>query len=420
MSGKSKFSFVEFGECFCVYCKEFLHYDYCKYTYDDENNIVCFHYQYGTLVGHEFEKTIGLLKTFLACKYYVREIVKIDGTEKQFKVTIDELTSFHIIIQLHVSENPEYIANSLSEYLDIIKDLSEQSKGECFYRGESQNYQKGCCNPSLFRNNKEDYEKELFYSALTKAPYEFDGLSSLDILAKMQHYGVPTRLLDVTTNPLCALFFAVFVENHIKDNFYAKNSENSFPYFDVNDLDGCVYFFGNQEKPGCLTFDSDRALLLSNLCKLTDKQKDIIRDYSLSNPDLLVTPEVLDDFKTKYSDDLWEAFTKLIYESERERTALLRNHRIVPRHLLENHFVKPKYSNVRLRAQSGLFIIFGLGGGKVYINPKDRKSPYDIKATRIIIPAYAKEKMLNDLKDLANINEYTIYPEFEHLAKCLK
>lgn len=119
-------------------------------------------------------------------------------------------------------------------------------------------------------------------------------------------------------------------------------------------------------------------------------------------------------------DDLWKAFTKLIYESERERTALLQNHRIVPSDLLKNYFIKPKYSNDRLRAQSGLFIIFGLGGGKVYIDSKDCKSPYDIKATRIIIPAHAREKMLNDLKDLANINEYTIYPEFEHLAKCLK
>lgn len=38
-------------------------------------------------------------------------------------------------------------------------------------------------------------------------PDEFLG-NRFDSLVKMQHFGMPTRLLDTTTNPLVALYFA--------------------------------------------------------------------------------------------------------------------------------------------------------------------------------------------------------------------
>ena len=42
-----------------------------------------------------------------------------------------------------------------------------------------------------------------------KSPLEFKDLNSMfDIMTKYQHYGMCTRLLDLTTNPLVALFFA--------------------------------------------------------------------------------------------------------------------------------------------------------------------------------------------------------------------
>lgn len=416
MNGEVEFSLAEFSKSFYEYSNKFLDFNICKYTFDEETHIACFHYQYNIVFDHELDKIILILKTFIHPKYHIKEINILDESKCRIQIVIDEKTKFCVCFERVAADFNEYTANSLSEYLKIVEHLAERSKGECFYRGEVQNYDE-FCKPSLFRRNKHDDEKKFFYDALSKAPHEFEGLSSLDILAMFQHYGLPTRLLDVTTNPLCALFFSIFAENQIKENHNVRKDEGFFPYLDVNDSDGCVYLFNNQEEDGLLTFDSDKALLLSNLCKLTDKQKGTIRDYSLSNPNLLVTPEILEGFKTKYSNDLWEAFTKLIYESERERTALLRNHRIVPMDLLKNHFVKPKYSNVRIRAQSGLFIIFGLGGGKVYVNPKDRNSPYDIKATRIIIPAQAKGKIFEDLNDLANINQYTMFPEFEHLAK---
>ena len=52
-------------------------------------------------------------------------------------------------------------------------------------------------------------EYNLVNSFLSYEPSAFkDYDNDFDILAKMQHYGIPTRLLDFTTNPLIALYFA--------------------------------------------------------------------------------------------------------------------------------------------------------------------------------------------------------------------
>ena len=45
-----------------------------------------------------------------------------------------------------------------------------------------------------------DAEATLINEFLTRRPDAFSGLSDFDVLAKMQHYGLPTRLLDFTTN----------------------------------------------------------------------------------------------------------------------------------------------------------------------------------------------------------------------------
>lgn len=44
---------------------------------------------------------------------------------------------------------------------------------------------------------------------MRECPAEFDyRMSTFDMLVKMQHYELPTRLLDITENPLVALYFA--------------------------------------------------------------------------------------------------------------------------------------------------------------------------------------------------------------------
>lgn len=79
---------------------------------------------------------------------------------------------------------------------------------ELFFRGACNYYYSEV--PSIFRNKGLlRNEDTIFNECISKNPQDFSGdKSTFDMLVKMQHYGVPTRLLDVTKNPLVALYFA--------------------------------------------------------------------------------------------------------------------------------------------------------------------------------------------------------------------
>ena len=102
----------------------------------------------------------------------------------------------------------EIRVNSVSEFIEKIVRLDKEEGTEIFYRGHANRDWELL--PSIFRTpNGVEKEHLLFRDMVAHEPQSFSECkSTLDYLVQMQHYGLPTRLLDMTTNPLVALYFA--------------------------------------------------------------------------------------------------------------------------------------------------------------------------------------------------------------------
>ena len=109
----------------------------------------------------------------------------------------------------------------------------------------------------VFRGNRKYEEDRLYREMVASFPEEFHGLKYLDRLAKMQHYELPTRMLDITSNPLVALYMAC-------NKIYTGDPEQ------LDDGEVILYF--NQSIKN-RSYDSKTMLIVAALVKLTYEDK---------------------------------------------------------------------------------------------------------------------------------------------------
>ncbi len=107
---------------------------------------------------------------------------------------------------------------NLPEYIRVIEDLQARATGELWYRGTSDissdllpSLYRPRANPDAFPNGLSELEAQLVARFRDRSlPYHTRSLTdTLETLFFMQHFGVPTRLLDWTANPFVGLFFAL-------------------------------------------------------------------------------------------------------------------------------------------------------------------------------------------------------------------
>lgn len=273
---------------------------------------------------------------------------------------------------------------SVSEYLECLSKIKMEPKATfsvgCFTLFRGQANANWLLSPSLYRQNLFEAENLLLTEIKHICPNEF-GNNRFDSLVKMQHFGMPTRLLDVTTNPLVSLYFA------------CESSEQS-------NEDGIVYIFPNMP----VSWSND---------PLVDLVMDFVYDYF---PRKMWLDQMLDQSQKKYRNGSYRLMPDTIDS--------LLHYLTIPAFA-----VMPAKTNERIEAQDGAFFVFGMHFsnrevstnpgtiGRVYYNfePIEIDNVQQIwkKTETLRIPAAAKKGILNQL-DILGINERKLFPDLSH------
>lgn len=355
----------------------------------------------------------------------------------------------------------------LEDFISTIKvSLTECPQDHVrFYRGQHVNKQPIPC---AFRNEKfMNNESEIFNEIVNKKPEEFAKCKcTFDYLVKMQHYGIPTRLLDITSNPLVALYFACSGET-IDPSIYIfdipKSSIKNYSSDTVTIL-SVLARYDEHSKQKLLSYiaemDRLKDLIVNHIIErwefilyidklspyrkkkeeITNQAEAILHLITISKEYMAMPYQILDEYqyykerivniitavvhnlffenlkekdikntvKQKVDDEIWKiADNRLLHEIRQDKPYFKDSMHIETFSTI--YCVKPRLENPRIIKQNGAFLIF----------PSNIAKLNNVVVDKIMINKNAVNDILNDL-DMLDINNESLFNEMEIVCNSIK
>lgn len=341
-----------------------LDYDESKMTISEAESLMKWFYHSLSSPAKRQEKTISELIPHLETQYGCKEgIGYIDGI---------------IFDKSKVSIN---FIKSLDEFSCELPYITKLGSS-IFYRGHADvNF---LLAPTIMRNDNWKKNEFKMYSELQRVcPDDFKKDSShLEILTHMQHYDLPTRLLDITEDPLVGLYFACCS-------------------LEVERAELIVFAVPSQEIKYA---KSDTAAILASLPMFTfDKQQEILK---------LAKNEKLS--KTDFNDK--PAVRRLLQEVKSEKPEF--KDEIDREDLLKSIVVLPLKSNKRIAKQNGAFILCGLS--RDYMELKINELRYCDDTCKKQIYVITDKPAIRKQLEQFFITSASLFPEIDDVAHYIK
>jgi hypothetical protein len=277
---------------------------------------------------------------------------------------------------------------NIGVFQNVLNDLSrkllaiDDEEYEIVYRGfEDATWDD---TPYLFRNpNFLKKEKDFVEEVIRNFPDEFSSAHTIDILTQLQHYECPTRMLDVTSNFLVALFFACGGWRKDKKSD-AKNAAVKIYKVKKNDVK---------------SIDSETVTTIANIARMKDGDAFGMLPWICEK-----------DWGMWQSDD-----DQFVQNAKDVNSVIL---------------VKTRLNNPRVRAQFGEFFLFGGLNGiegincasclrNINVRKKIIPMPKEYIVSDILIPKQDHETILKLLDKCFKISLTTLCPEKQDFIKNL-